>query len=123
MKAEFITAFEDYCGSHAADCRSRKGELLADSRADEASFEQIKGNIYELFGTVLSAAVKNCGTDADVSSFFQAKAEQITAAWRESQSAANAHGDSTKAHIEVLKLETAEEIRSVFEKLWREYND
>ena len=44
--------------------------------------------------------------------------EQIPAAWEKSLEQAQFHGDAVKAHLEKIKLEAAEEIRTAFDRIW-----
>ena len=101
------------------ECEKRKAQLLEDDRADEADFEKIRANIYDVFRTVLSAAHKACGEDEEaVKSFFMTKTEQIPASWRVSLEKAQVHGDERKMCVEKIKLAAAEEIREKFKYVW-----
>ena len=42
-------------------CGRRSQTLRADDRADEAAFEKIRANVYDIFRTVFSVAEKTCG--------------------------------------------------------------
>lgn len=54
--------------------------LRADDRADEAAFEKIRANVYDIFRTVLSVAEKTCGDEEDaVRDFFARRAQTISA--------------------------------------------
>lgn len=58
-----------------ADCTEKRSQLISDERTDEANFEKVKGNIYDIFKTVLSVARNNCGEDfSAVKDFFSQKA-------------------------------------------------
>ncbi len=48
--------------------------------------------------------------------FFLQKMEQIPENWKLSFEKAKEHGDAKKMHIEGIKLETAQEIRNIFEE-------
>lgn len=40
-------------------CRERQRRLQGEDRGDEANFERIRENVYDIFKTVVSVAVKN----------------------------------------------------------------
>ena len=41
-----------YLEERIAACRQKEAALVADSRADEAVFEKIRANVYEIFLTI-----------------------------------------------------------------------
>lgn len=85
--------------------------LRSESREDEAVFERIRGNVFDIFRSVAQAAQ----TQADPRGFFLEKLASIPAAWSASREQALTHGDEEKAHIEAVKLEAAAEIRAHME--------
>lgn len=99
-------------------CAQRERALLADGRADEASFEKVRANIFDVFRTVLAAAEKRGGEEAAVTDFFLEKAERIPESWISSCAQAEAHGDAVKAHLEHIKLDTLREIKAQFAAVW-----
>lgn len=110
-QADVFSYFEE----RIADCRERRSLLAADCRKDEADFEKIRENIYEIFKTVFSVSMKAGGSDpAAVQQHFLEKLEQIPINWRESFLKAEQHGDTETMVIEQLKLKTAEEIKNAF---------
>ncbi len=116
---EKVKALDMYFESKMKACAGSSKRLLGDDRTDEGTFEKIKGNIYEIFQTVLSAAVKNSKEDAGaVRDFFEAKLEEIPQNWKLSYEKAKAHGDVEKMQIETIKLDTAREIKGEFTKIW-----
>ena len=99
------------------DITQREARFREEGRADESVFENIRLNIYEIFTTVFGVAEKNCGGDrAALRDFFLQKMEQIPENWKLSFEKAKEHGDAKKMHIEGIKLETAQEIRNIFEE-------
>lgn len=104
-----------------SECKSAAAVLSADGREDEAVFEKIRGNVYEIFETVLSAAVKAKGEDeAAVREFFLQKLSQIPQSWQTALTAARAHDDAAKVKTEEVKLSAAEDISAAFAKIWEE---
>lgn len=97
----------------------RNQELNGDGRTDEAVFEKIKANIYDVFRTVLSVAVKTGKEDADaVKTFFVQRAEQIPEGWAVALEKAREHNDTVRMQTEQIKLDTVQEIREKFSKIW-----
>ena len=111
--------FERWLEQQAAACRQR-GKLLAqDDRIDEANFEKIRANVYEIFQTILSAAQRACGNDASARrNFFDQRARQIPAGWEASYETAKQNGDAEKMHVETIKLDTIREIREKCVQIW-----
>ncbi len=100
-------------------CGKRSQELNDDGRADEAVFEKVKANIYDVFRTVLSVAVKTGNGDANaVRNFFVQRAEQIPAGWSSALEKAREHQDIIRMQTEQIKLDTIDEIRKEFTKVW-----
>lgn len=101
-----------------ADCTEKRSQLISDERTDEANFEKVKGNIYDIFKTVLSVARNNCGEDfSAVKDFFLKRLEQIPVNWHVSYEKALAHDDVEKLRIESVKLEVVEDIKAEFTKI------
>ena len=51
-------ALDRWFEERIALCAQRRQALLADDRGDEATFEKVRANVYDIFRTVLSAAGK-----------------------------------------------------------------
>ena len=62
QKIENMTAYLD---AAIARCTEQEKALVADERKDEAIFEKIRANVYNIYRTILGVAVQNCGGDAD----------------------------------------------------------
>lgn len=100
-------------------CDLRYRELFADGRVDEATFEKVKGNIYDIFRTVFSVAVDTCKADpGQIPAFFMERLDHIPDNWRASYEKAKEHNDTAKMHMEQLKLDIVAQIRENFEKIW-----
>lgn len=111
-----IDAMNDYFVRQIAVCKDRQAALVSDDRTDEANFEKIRANVYDIFRTILSVAQKM----ADPKAFFLKKLEEIPANWVSAKKAALSHGDEAAAHIETIKLETKDAIRAEFLRIWEE---
>jgi len=96
-------------------------KLTKDLRKDEAVFIRIKLNVYEIFKTVFITANKlNNGNENKTKEFFLNKLKEIPENWEVSRIKAVEHGETDKVHIENLKLEAAEHIKSNFLNIWKE---
>ncbi len=110
-----IEKMNSYFDEKISECRKREEELLSDERSDEANFEKIRLNIYDIFKTVLAAAQKACGDDKEATkNFFLDKLEQIPSNWYNSLERAQIHGDEEKQQTEKIKIEVAEDIKKIF---------
>ena len=112
-------ATTDWFESRIAHFRQLAQALNADDRADEAVFAKVQMNVYDIFSTIFSVALKTCGqSDEKVVQFFMAKVAQIPQNWHASLAEAEKHADSEKAHIERIKLEALEDVIGAFSRIW-----
>lgn len=102
-----------FLSTEAAACKARAAALTADDRSDEAVFEKIRANVYEIFASVLTASQKA----ADPAAFFRARLADIPASWEASLEKARSHGDEARAHTETVKLEVVQAIRARLEAI------
>ena len=102
----------DYFEERIAACQAAAAALNADNRSDEAVFEKIRMNVYDIFRTVYTAGEKiSAGDGSKQLDFLRRRLEEIPASWRNALEAARGHGNSEKAHIEQLKLDVVAEIQ------------
>lgn len=118
-----VSQLNTYFTEKLAECNRKKSELLSDDRKDEANLWQIRANIYDIFKTILLVAERTQKSDEGANCFFANKLNEMTNTWAESGKKALDHGDAQKALIEQVKVETAEEIYRVFEKIRGDSND
>lgn len=112
---ETIRFFVDRMGN----CKSIAQQLRSDDRDDEAVFAKIQLNVYDIFNTIFSVAVKTCGQDDEkVVQFFLIRLQQIPQSWHIALANAEQHGEAEKAHIERVKLDAVAEIQKEFERIW-----
>ncbi len=108
MKNQINTYFEE----RIAACQAAAAALNADNRADEAVFEKIRMNVFDIFRTVYNAGEKASGSDPEKQvDFLRKRLEEIPSNWRTTLETARSHGNSEKAHIEQLKLDVVAEIQ------------
>lgn len=101
------------------NCRSIAQQLRSDDREDEAVFAKIQRNVYDIFSTIFSVAVKTAGQDDEkVVQFFLTRIQQIPQSWHTALANAEKHGETENAHIEQIKLDAVAEIQNEFERIW-----
>ena len=114
-----IETFTTYLDDAIARCAEQEKALIADERKDEAIFEKIRANVYNIYRTILGVAMQNCDEDADkIRERFMKQIEHIPASWNASYEAARQHNDTAKAQIEEIKLAVVREIKTEFTKIW-----
>ena len=119
MIEQKVSKLNRYFEEQIAMCNRRNKKLLDDERTDEATFEKVKANVYDIFRTILSVAVKTSKGDPDaVRRFFVQKIEQIPSSWVTAYDKAKQHNDTVKMCLEVIKLDTIGEIKENFAKTW-----
>lgn len=108
-----------YLEERSTQYKGRIQALYLDDRTDEAIFAKVQMNVYDIFTTIFSAALKTAGEDdGEVVRLFLTKIQQIPQSWHTSLQKAQEHGDADKAHIEYIKLEIVAEIKTAFERIW-----
>ena len=121
MIEQKISKLNSYFDKEISLCEQRSKNLLADDRADEAAHEKIKANVYGIFRTILSVAVKTGKGDPDaVRHFFFLKIQQIPSNRTTAYDQARQHDDTVKIQVEQIKLDTAARIRETFTTIWEE---
>ncbi len=119
MIEEKVSKLNRYFEERVAMCGQRNKDLLADERADEATFEKVRANVYDIFRTILSVAAKTSKGDPEaVRRFFVRKIEQIPSSWVTAYEKAKQHNDAVKMRLEQIKLDTIGEIKENFAKIW-----
>ena len=100
-------------------CEQRAQELKADDRGDEAVFEKVRGNVYDVFRRVLGAALKTGKGDPEaVRRFYTDSLEKIPAGWKAAYENAVAHDDAKRAQTERIKLDAVAEIKEYAAQVW-----
>lgn len=114
-------ALRAYLEDQIARCTQQQAVLLADSRVDEANFEKIRANIYDIFHTVLTLAHKSHPEDEQATGdFFAQRLAQIPASWRVALDKARQHGEADAVCVEQIKLDTLAQVESAFTRIWRQ---
>lgn len=93
-------------------CDLKRKQLQEEGYGDEANFEKIRANVYDIFRTVFQAGEKRFGKDRmKAEEFFLEELEQIPSGWAAAYEDARAHEDARAMHIEGIKLDVARKIR------------
>ena len=112
-------ALFDFLDEGILTCRERQKKLQDDDRGDEAIFEKIKENVYDIFKKMLHAAIRTSGeNEPAVKAFFLQKLEEIPSSWALSYEKAAAHDDVKTMHIEKVKLNVIQEIEAAAARAW-----
>lgn len=119
MIEQKILNLNSYFDKQISLCKQCNKNLLTDERMDEANFEKVKANVYDIFRTIFSVAVKNSKGDFEaIKRFFILKIEQIPSNWVIAYNTAKQHDDTVKMQIEQIKLDTVSEIKQMFITIW-----
>ena len=103
-----MESLQSFLIEQADACKARAAALTADNRQDEAVFEKIRSNVFEIFTAVLNAARKQ----PEPMDFFRRQLTAIPSNWEAALALAKAHGDDAKAHTEEIKLDALRTIRA-----------
>lgn len=118
------TEFLEYLELSLKSSEEEIKELSGEDRNDEANHAKVKANIFQIFKTVfLGVANQKALNKEEVKNLFQAKMESIPSNWKKSLENARTFDDMEKAMIEEIKLQTLEEIRNTFLRIWKEQYD
>lgn len=121
MTEQKIERMNRYFEEKISLCEEQRKRLVAEERGDEAVFEKIRANVYDIFRTVFSVAVQTCKEDGEaLKCFFDKRLEQIPTSWVAAYEKAKQHDHTVNMQIEKIKLDTIDEIRDTFEAVWRE---
>lgn len=114
----------DFFEQKTTACNLERKRLQEEERGDEANFEKIRANVYDIFKTVFLTAEKQYGGDRlKMWEFFLKKLEQIPSGWTAAYEEARRHDDARAMHIESVKLETARDIRENILQIKEREND
>ena len=114
-----VSKLNTYFDRQISLCQQRNKALLADDRMDEADFEKIRANVYDIFRTILSVAAQSAKNEPEkISQIFALKAEQIPSNWSMAYEKTKQHDDAVKMKIEQIKLDTIREIKTAFIQIW-----
>lgn len=108
-----MTQYYAYLRARSETLKKHAEELLGSDRADEAAFDKIQANIYEICGTVCKVHYTRPGGGPDA---CRAQFEKFRAVWGAERERQLAHGNAEKAAVEDLKLEALADAAAKFEE-------
>ena len=85
-----------------------------DNRFDEAKFEKVKTNVYDIYTKMFNISVRS----EDVVTSFKRFLSNIPKNWYESLEKAKYNNDFETEHIEQVKIETKNLIEELFEGIY-----
>ena len=88
--------------------------LYQENKYDEAKFEKIKRNVYQIYIKMFRISMRS----DNVIKTFEGYLEKIPQNWKESLEEAKVINDFETEHIEMVKLETKDEIKDIFKKVY-----
>lgn len=110
---------QSYFDREINQCKILSRNLMEDGREDEAIFAKIRGNVFEIFNTIFNVGIRSSsGFDERVYQFFLERLEQILQNWEHSRENAKNYHEAEKEFIESIKLETANQIKGEFQRIW-----
>ena len=118
MEKEKSATFIDYLDQRTAAVQEDVLRLIADSRKDEADFEKIRGNIYQMVKTVFQSYTRVPREESECASFLGARLALSQETWEGYLAKAREHEDDLKILQEQTKLEALAEIQDAFKKIW-----
>ncbi len=120
MESEKTSAFISYLDQRTTSVQGDTLRLIADDRRDEANFEKIRANIFQIVKTMLQASARISQEESERVGFLEAKLALFQETWEGYLRKAKEHGDDLKIVQEQTRLEALAEIRDTFQKIWGE---
>lgn len=120
MESERIETFINYLDQRISSIQEDTLRLIADDRRDEANFEKIRANIFQIVKTMLQASARISQEESERVGFLEAKLALFQETWEGYLRKAKEHGDDLKIVQEQTRLEALAEIRDTFQKIWGE---
>lgn len=120
MESEKIQTFINYLDQRTSSVQEDTLRLIADNRRDEANFEKIRTNIFQIVKTIFQASVRVSQEESERVGFLDTKLTLFQETWESYLTEAKEHGDDLKIVQEQTRLEALAEIRDTFQKIWGE---
>lgn len=117
MNTSNTEAFIRFLDQRTGDVQEKIVQLNQDHRSDEANFEKIRANIFQVIKTVFLAYQKTPRTGQELQAFMDVKLTMFQETWTDSLNKAREHNDEKRVLQEQVKLEAMKEIRQKFDQL------
>lgn len=115
MSTENQEKFISYLDQRTEAVQADTARLIEDHRSDEANFEKIRANIFQIIKTLFMAKQKL--PESEKETFMQSRLALFKETWNASLVKAQTHDDQLRVQQELVKLEALEEIRNHYEQL------
>lgn len=107
-----MTEYLKFLTESAAAAQVRATALQDDGRRDEANFEKVRCNVFDICKTIYAALQRN---DAQqLTQRYPEKLNGLCASWQAAYDKAKAHDDVQRMMIEEIKLKTLNAIRQKY---------
>ena len=120
MENEKSEQFISYLDTRTSAVQEDVLRLMADHRKDEADFEKIRANIFQVIKTVFQASSRISEEENERIKFLGSRLSFFEDTWKGFLATAREHDDDKKVLQEQTKLEALAEIQDTFQKLWGE---
>ena len=117
MNTSNAEAFIRFLDQRTGDVQEKIVQLNQDHRSDEANFEKIRANIFQVIKTVFLAYQKTPRTEPELQALMDAKLTMFQETWTGFLETAREHNDEKRVLQEQVKLEAMKEIRQKFDQL------
>lgn len=114
LKEDFVKFLDEQTSAVYKDIN----RLTEDNRKDEANFEKIRANIYQVLKTIFLASMRISGEEWEQVGYFGGRLDVMEETWRSSLAKASEHNDTVRAIQEQVKLEVMDEVRKTFKEMW-----
>ncbi len=114
LKEDFVKFLDERTSAVYKDIN----RLTEDNRKDEANFEKIRANIYQVLKTIFLASMRISGEEWEQVGYFGGRLDVMEETWRSSLAKASEHNDTVRAIQEQVKLEVMDEVRKTFKEMW-----
>lgn len=88
--------------------------LKQENKFDEANFEKIKRNVYQIYIKMFRISMRSDNLEKTFTGYLQ----NIPQNWKKSLEEAKINNDFETEHIEIVKLETINEIEDMFKVMY-----
>lgn len=118
MGSEKSERFIHYLDDRTLAAQDDTLRLIADSRKDEADFQKIRANIFQVIKTIFQASARVSEEETERIRFVSSRLALFEETWKASRAKAREHDDDLKVLQEETKLKALTEIQDTFRTIW-----